>query len=47
MWVLGGLMLWIVMTVIWFRYALWDQRGDAETQVPEAAYSPSSVSPKG
>ena len=47
MWVLGGLMLWIVMTVVWFRYSVWDQRGDAETGVPEEAYSPSSVSPKG
>src|SRR5881396_2795830 len=47
MWVLGGLMLWIVMTVIWFRYSAWDQRGDAETKVPEEAYSPSSVSPRG
>ncbi len=47
MWVLGGLMLWIVMTVIWFRYSVWDQRTDAETEVPEEAYSPSSVSPKG
>jgi len=47
MWVLGGLMLWIVMTVVWFRYSVWDQRGDAETKVPEEAYSPSSVSPKG
>jgi len=47
MWVLGGLMLWIVMTVIWFRYSVWDQRGDAETAVPDEAYSPSSVSPKG
>jgi putative membrane protein len=49
MWVLGGLMLWIVMTVVWFRYSVWDQRsgGDAETAVPDEAYSPSSVSPKG
>jgi len=47
MWVLGGLMLWIVLTVIWFRYSVWDQRGDAETKVPDEAYSPSSVSPKG
>ena len=47
MWVLGGLMLWIVMTVIWFRYSVWDQRSDAEAGVPEEAYSPSSVSPKG
>src|SRR6266576_1701707 len=38
MWVLGGLMLWTVMTVIWFRYAVWDQRSDAEAKVPEAAY---------
>ena len=47
MWVLGGLMLWIVMTVIWFRYSIWDQRGNAETKVPDEAYSPSSVSPRG
>ena len=38
MWVFGGLMLWIVMTVVWFRYSVWDQRADAETNVPEAAY---------
>jgi hypothetical protein len=38
MWVLGGLMLWIVMTVIWFRYSVWDQRLDAEAGVPEEAY---------
>ena len=38
MWVLGGLMLWLVMTVIWFRYSVWDQRGDAEGGVPEEAY---------
>ena len=25
-----GLMLWIVMTVIWFRYSVWDERGDAK-----------------
>ena len=36
--VLGGLMLWIVMTVIWFRYSVWDQRTDAEAKVPEEAY---------
>src|SRR3989475_7796842 len=39
MWVLGGLMLWLVMTVIWFRYSVWDARGDAEREVPVAAYS--------
>lgn len=39
MWVLGGLMLWMVMTVIWFRYSVWDQRSDAETKVPEEAYT--------
>jgi len=38
MWVLGGLMLWTVMSVVWFRYSVWDQRADAETKVPEAAY---------
>jgi hypothetical protein len=36
---LGGLMLWIVMTVIWVRYSVWDQRGDAERGVPVEAYS--------
>ena len=40
MWVFGGLMLWIVMTVIWFRYSVWDQRGDAERGVPVEAYGP-------
>jgi putative membrane protein len=38
MWVLGGLMLWLVMTVIWFRYSVWDQRTDAETRVPDEVY---------
>src|SRR3954465_4570622 len=38
MWVLGGLMLWIVLTVIWFRYSVWDERGDAETGGPVEAY---------
>ena len=38
MWVLGGLMLWIVMTVIWFRWSFWDARGDAERAVPLDAY---------
>jgi len=23
-------MLWIVLTVIWFRYSVWDARADAE-----------------
>jgi len=27
-----------VTTVIWFRYSVWDQRGDAEWQVPAEAY---------
>jgi putative membrane protein len=38
MWVFGGLMLWIVMTVIWFRYSVWDERADAERGVPAEAY---------
>jgi len=38
MWVLGGLMLWTVMTVIWFRWSFWDARGDAERAVPLDAY---------
>src|SRR5947208_6775531 len=38
MWVLGGLMLWIVMTVIWFRWSFCDAGGEAERAVPLDAY---------
>lgn len=38
MWVLGGSMLWVVMTVVWFRWSVWDARGDAEKAVPLEAY---------
>ena len=38
MWVCGGVMVWLVMTVIWFRYAVWDARGDVEREVPAEAY---------
>ena len=41
MWICGGVVVWLVMTVIWFRYAVWDARGDAERQVPTAAYGAS------
>lgn len=39
MWVGGGLMLWVVVTVIWFRWSVWEARGDAERAVPLEAYS--------
>jgi cytochrome c oxidase assembly factor CtaG len=38
MWICGGVVVWLVMTVVWFRYSVWDARSDAETRVPEAAY---------
>lgn len=38
MWVLGGLVFWIAMTVVWFRWAVREERGDAERRVPLEAY---------
>jgi putative membrane protein len=38
MWVGGGLMLWLVMTVIWFRYSAGEARNDVGEAVPRAAY---------
>lgn len=38
MWVPGGLALWIAMTVVWFRWALWSERGYDDREVPLAAY---------
>jgi putative membrane protein len=43
MWVGGGVMLWVVMTVIWFRWSVWDQRGDAERGVPVDAYGSAAL----
>lgn len=39
MWVGGGFVLWVVVSVIWFRWSVWDARGDAERAVPLEAYS--------
>ena len=39
MWVPGGLVFWIVMTVVWFRWAAREARGDVERAVPPEAYS--------
>jgi putative membrane protein len=38
MWVIGGLALWGAMTVVWFRWSVWEGRGEAERAVPLAAY---------
>ena len=40
MWVVGGLALWGAMTVVWFRWARWEDRagGGGEREVPPAAY---------
>jgi putative membrane protein len=47
MWVPGSLALWGAMTVIWFRWARWSERGAEDSAVPVEAYSPSAVSPSG
>ena len=47
MWVPGSLALWSAMTVIWFRWSVWSERGAEDRAVPSEAYSPSTVSPKG
>ncbi|HEY3279335.1 MAG TPA: cytochrome c oxidase assembly protein [Gemmatimonadales bacterium] len=38
MWVPGGLVLWLAMTVVWFRWAAWEERGNVEREVPLEAY---------
>jgi putative membrane protein len=38
MWVPGGLIFWLVMTVVWFRWSAREARGDVERQVPLEAY---------
>lgn len=47
MWVLGSFVLWGAMTVIWFRWSVWSDRGAEDQAVPLEAYSPSEVSPRG
>lgn len=39
MWVPGGLALWLAMTVVWFRWAAREERGEAERAVPPEAYA--------
>lgn len=39
MWVPGGLVLWLAMTVVWFRWAAREERGDVERAVPLEAYA--------
>jgi putative membrane protein len=38
MWVPGGMIFWVAMTVVWFRWAAREERGDAERAVPLEAY---------
>jgi putative membrane protein len=46
MWVPGGLVFWLAMTVVWFRWARREELGDAERLVPLEAYGlPSEPSP--
>jgi len=39
MWVPGTLWFWGAMTVIWFRWAARDEKGDADLAVPQDAYA--------
>jgi putative membrane protein len=49
MWVPGGLVFWLAMTVVWFRWARQEERGEAERAVPLEVYGvaaePSPASP--
>ncbi|MGH7567732.1 MAG: cytochrome c oxidase assembly protein [Gemmatimonadales bacterium] len=38
MWVVGGLIFWLAMTVVWFRWAAREAREDVEGAVPPQAY---------
>jgi putative membrane protein len=38
MWVVGTIYLWVAATVVWFRWAAREERGDAESAVPPEAY---------
>lgn len=38
MWVPGGLILWAAMTVVWFRWSVWEERGYEDREVPPEAY---------
>lgn len=46
MWVPGGLVFWAAMTVVWFRWASREERGEVERRVPLEAYGlPAGASP--
>jgi putative membrane protein len=46
MWVPGGLVFWLAMTVVWFRWARREEQGEAERRVPLEAYGlPAEPSP--
>ena len=46
MWVPGGLVFWAAMTVVWFRWAGREERGEAERRVPLEAYGlPAGANP--
>ncbi len=38
MWVVGGLVFWLAMTVVWFRWSAREADGDVELAVPQQAY---------
>src|SRR6266511_4127312 len=44
MWVPGGLVLWLAMTVVWFRWGAREERGDVEREVPLEAYTGAGAS---
>lgn len=50
MWVPGGLVFWVAMTVVWFRWARREEQGEVERRVPLEAYGlpaePSPASPR-
>jgi len=42
MWIPGGFMFWLVMTVVWFRWSRWEAAGDAaDRAVPPEVYGAS------
>jgi putative membrane protein len=40
MWVLGTLYLWAAATVVWFRWSLHEERGEADLAIPPRAPTP-------
>jgi hypothetical protein len=39
------LVFWIAMTVVWFRWSVREERGDAERKVPLEAYGVEPTTP--